>query len=38
MRRAPGHISWNVWFDGAWRQTAIVQGEGVEPSEVSPAA
>src|SRR5258706_7085834 len=34
MRRAPGHISWNVWLDGAWRQMAIMQGEGVEPSEV----
>ena len=27
LRRAPGHISWNVWLDGAWRQMAIVQGE-----------
>jgi hypothetical protein len=34
MRRAPGHISWNVWIDGAWRQMAIVQGEGLELSEV----
>lgn len=34
MRRAPGHISWNVWIDGAWRQMAIVQGEGLEFSEV----
>ena len=34
LRRAPGHISWNVWIDGAWRQMAIVQGEGVEFSEV----
>jgi hypothetical protein len=33
-RGAPGHISWNVWLDGAWRQMAIVQGEGVELSEV----
>jgi len=33
-RRTPGHISWNVWLDGAWRQMAIVQGEGLEPSEV----
>ncbi len=32
--RAPGHISWNVWLDGAWRQLAIIQGEGLEPSEV----
>jgi len=35
MRRAPGHISWNVWIDGAWRQMAIIQGEGLELSEVS---
>ncbi|MSR52492.1 MAG: hypothetical protein EXS09_04295 [Gemmataceae bacterium] len=34
MRRAPGHISWNVWIDGAWRQMAIIQGEGLELSEV----
>lgn len=34
LRRAPGHISWNVWLDGAWRQMAIVQGEGMELSEV----
>lgn len=34
LRQAPGHISWNVWLDGAWRQMAIVQGEGVEFSEV----
>lgn len=34
MRRAPGHISWNVWTDGAWRQMAIIQGEGLELSEV----
>lgn len=33
-RRAPGHISWNVWLDGAWRQMAIIQGEGLEPSEM----
>lgn len=33
-RGAPGHISWNVWLDGAWRQMAIVQGEGLEYSEV----
>ena len=33
-RRAPGHISWNVWIDGAWRQMAIIQGEGVEYSEL----
>lgn len=34
MFRAPGHISWNVWIDGAWRQMAIIQGEGLELSEV----
>jgi hypothetical protein len=34
MRTAPGHISWNVWLDGAWRQMAIVQGEGLELSDV----
>lgn len=34
IRRAPGHISWNVRLDGAWRQMAIVQGEGLEFSEV----
>jgi hypothetical protein len=34
MRRTPGHISWNVWIDGAWRQMAIIQGEGLEFSEV----
>lgn len=34
LRLAPGHISWNVWIAGAWRQMAIVQGEGVDPSEV----
>lgn len=34
LRRTPGHISWNVWLDGAWRQMAIVQGEGMELSEV----
>jgi hypothetical protein len=34
LRQAPGHISWNVWLDGAWRQMAIVQGEGLEESEV----
>jgi hypothetical protein len=33
--RAPGHISWNVWLDDAWRQMAIIQGEGVENSELS---
>jgi hypothetical protein len=34
FRTAPGHISWNVWLDGAWRQMAIIQGEGMEMSEV----
>ena len=34
LRRAPGHISWNAWLDGAWRQMAIIQGEGLEYSEV----
>jgi hypothetical protein len=34
MRQAPGHISWNVWLDGNWRQLAIIQGEGLESSEV----
>jgi hypothetical protein len=34
MRGSPGHISWNIWLDGAWRQMAIVQGEGLELSEV----
>jgi len=34
LRRAPGHISWNVWLGGAWRQMAIIQGEGLEFSEV----
>ena len=33
-RGSPGHISWNVWLDDAWRQMAIVQGEGLEHSEV----
>lgn len=37
VRRAPGHISWNVWLDGAWRQMAILQGEGLEPSELPPS-
>jgi hypothetical protein len=32
--RAPGHISWNVWLDDAWRQLAIIQGECLELSEV----
>ena len=33
-RGSPGHISWNVWLDGAWRQLAIIQGEALEPSEM----
>jgi len=33
LRGAPGHISWNVWLDGHWRQMAIIQGEGLELSE-----
>jgi len=33
-RGSPGHISWNVWIDGAWRQMAIIQGEALEPSEM----
>jgi hypothetical protein len=33
-RLSPGHISWNVWLDGHWRQMAIIQGEGLELSEV----
>jgi hypothetical protein len=34
IHRAPGHISWNCWLDGAWRQLAIIQGEGLEYSEM----
>jgi hypothetical protein len=34
LRRTPGHISWNVWLDGHWRQMAIIQGEGLELTEV----
>jgi len=33
-RGSPGHISWNVWLDGAWRQMAIIQGEGLELTEL----
>jgi hypothetical protein len=33
-RGSPGHISWNMWLDGAWRQMAIIQGEALENSEV----
>jgi hypothetical protein len=35
-RGSPGHISWNVWLDGSWRQMAIIQGEALEPSEMPP--
>jgi len=35
IRRAPGHISWNVWIDGAWRQLAIIQGEGLNIDEMT---
>jgi hypothetical protein len=34
ISRAPGHISWNCWIGGAWRQMAIIQGEGLEFNEV----
>lgn len=34
LRRTPGRLSWNVWLDGSWRQMAIIQGEGLEFSEV----
>lgn len=34
MFRAPGHISWNVWLDDAWRQCAIIQGEVLEKTEI----
>src|SRR5688572_22193612 len=37
VRRAPGHISWNAWIDGNWRQMAIIQGEGLDISESPPA-
>ena len=33
-RGSPGHISWNMWLDGHWRQMAIIQGEALEPSEM----
>lgn len=35
-RGSPGHISWNIFLDGAWRQLAIIQGEALELSEVPP--
>lgn len=34
IRTAPGHISWNAWIGGAWRQMAIIQGEGLDGSEI----
>ncbi len=37
-RGTPGHISWNAWVDGAWRQLAIIQGEALEPTESPPAS
>jgi hypothetical protein len=37
VRRAPGHISWNAWIDGNWRQMAVIQGEGLDISESPPA-
>ncbi|MBL8851814.1 MAG: hypothetical protein JNG89_19220 [Planctomycetaceae bacterium] len=33
-RGSPGHISWNMWLDGHWRQLAIIQGEALEDSEL----
>ncbi len=36
-RGSPGHISWNMWLDGAWRQMAIIQGEALESSEMPQA-
>lgn len=36
LRRVPGHISWNIWVDGAWRQMAIIHGESLEPGEMPP--
>jgi hypothetical protein len=33
-RGSPGHISWNIWLDGNWRQMAIIQGEGLEANEL----
>lgn len=37
-RGAPGHISWNLWLDDAWRQLAIIQGEALEESEMNGEA
>lgn len=36
LRRTPGHISWNIWVQGAWRQMSIIQGESLEPTEMAP--
>jgi hypothetical protein len=33
-RGSPGHISWNNWIDGSWRQLAIIQGEALEDNEM----
>lgn len=35
---SPGHISWNTWLEGAWRQVAIVQGESLEATEMPTSA
>jgi hypothetical protein len=34
LRLSAGHMSWNVWLDDAWRQVAIIQGEGLELSDI----
>jgi hypothetical protein len=34
MVRMPGHLSWNVWINDAWRQLAIVEGEALEFKEM----
>lgn len=34
LRLSAGHISWNVWLDDAWRQVSIIQGEGLELSDI----
>lgn len=36
-RGTPGHISWNMWVDDAWRQLAIIQGEELEETEAPQA-
>ena len=42
LRGSPGHISWNVWLDGAWRQMAIigvsVQGRRTAASSTTKSA